>query len=161
MRYIPHIHIVYIDQKLEDLPENTQKDLKSLDIQLTELFEQLHAMVVHDSFSYGHMNQNGGPMSSKSSPGRSNFLFSVLIVTNATISHIQSTFEKFLPKLTNFFEQRDVKLPELVCSARDLWSEEFPFEHFYDFWKAWTLEEILRELHSDGFDKMTVFSTLR
>lgn len=82
----------------------------------------------------------------------------MVIITNATLSHIKSTFENFLPELSEFFESCGIRIEDLVCSARDLWAAAFPYEHFYDFWKAWTLEDILRELQNDGVHMVTVLS---
>lgn len=90
-----------------------------------------------------------------------NYLLSVVVVTNATMYHIKTVFPKYFPTLTSFFEEKQIHLEDLVCSARDLWGDEFTFEHFYEFWKCWTLEDVLNQFQSDGVSSVTVRNAIK
>ena len=141
----------WLDLQVGVLPPAFRRKLDALDESVRDLFEVLHRMVVVEE------------VPDNSHPGASfkiaeNYLLSVVIITNATIGHIKTVFPNYLPKLNAFLAEKQILIDDLVCSARDIWADEFPFDPFYIFWKAWTLQDILNQLAVDGIHSVTVVS---
>eukprot|EP00915_Cephaloidophora_sp_WS-2016_P000266 GHVH01000362.1.p1 GENE.GHVH01000362.1~~GHVH01000362.1.p1 ORF type:complete len:1425 (-),score=232.02 GHVH01000362.1:97-4200(-) len=118
-----------LDTFVENLPPKYRERMEQLDAVLSELLSLLFCLVREDEKDTLEC-----------------FIFSVVVVTNATIIHIKLVFPRLLPRSTVILKKHNVTIDELVCSSRDMWQTEYPLENFYDYWKAWTFETIIADL---------------